>query len=127
MLEYYRSIQTLSDCWDSEIYSHNLAEKEDVELKESNDKFQEEDNNHFLNQMNEELMQKLEEIAQDENFVEENSSFTYRMKVKNDKIDKVRIERDLNSKYKYMLSQEYEYTNIKEDLFLDINLKSSTK
>jgi hypothetical protein len=128
VLEYYQKIQVLNDCWIGQIYKFNIKNKEVKNFSETGPTgiFSQEPKESALAN-NPEVMMQIEEIAKDIEKELEIDLDVYRLKIKNDKIDKVRIERDGNSRYQFMLSQEYEYTSIDESQQLKINLKSTAK
>ena len=125
VLEYYYGIKSLADCWQGQIYKTeetSFSERETT-INESTSRSADRllsltDNAH--------LIKCVEEIIKKEDTTENEKKEVYRLLIKQDKIDKVRIEREGTTKYKYMLSQEYIFDRNEEDQ-LDINLKSNVR
>lgn len=127
VLEYYRKIQVLNDCWIQEIYRYNLKNNQAKNISDASTGLFPSEPKEVVLSSNPDVMKQVEEIAKDTEKELEVELDVYRLKIRNDKIDKVRIEREGNSKYQYMLSQEYEYGSIDETMQLPINLKSTAK
>lgn len=124
VLNYYKSLQSLEDCWLGEIYSFeelNLADWSNASTtqKSLNEKLLEIQNDK-------DLIEQFEEL----NFIDNNSrpkKVTYRLQIKSEKLDVVRIERDsYANRYKYMLNQEYAYECDKSPP-LEVALKPNVK
>lgn len=125
VLEYYYDIKGLADCWHGQIYKieeHGFSERETTineSTSRSADRLLALTDNAYL-------IKCVEEIIKKEDTVENEKKEVYRLLIKQNKIDKVRIEREGNTKYKYMLSQEYIFDRNDENE-LAINLKSNVR
>lgn len=125
ILEYYYEIKGLADCWQGHIYKteeFSFSER-DTTINESTSRTT--DRLLTLND-NAHLIKCFEDIIKKEDTTENEKRDVYRLMIKQDKIDKVRIERGGGAKYKYMLSQEYIFDRNGESE-LDINLKSNVR
>lgn len=127
ILEYYRGINALSDCWNGPIMKIEdsfFNEKETV-ITETKIRTTE---NQLSQSDTKNIVRNIEEQMRKNEIDDSDSKEVYRLMIKRGMIDKVRIERDGNTKYKYMLSQEYIYKNNKgKAKLIDINLKSNVR
>lgn len=147
VVDFYRGMKNLGDCWLGETI-HNVGGHIEEEL-EYYDEFSTLPGTNFSrNGMNEELqsLDKLLRIKDKDNFIEKyelmiqeaertdepvEKKIIYRLEIDPQKIDKVKKERTLMSnedKFKYMLTQEYDYKReTKENPLLDFRLKTHVK
>ena len=125
ILEYYYGIKGLADCWEGHIYKteeSNFSERETT----INDSVSRNTDRLLALTDNSHLIRCVEDIIKKEDTTEVEKKEVFRLMIKQNKIDKVRIEREGNTKYKYMLSQEYIFDRNADDE-LDINLKSNVR
>jgi len=125
ILEYYYNIKSLSDCWKGQIYKAEETSFSERETTINESTSRSVDKLLALND-NSHLIKCVEEIIRKEDTAEYEKKEVFRLMIKQDKIDKVRIEREGTTKYKYMLSQEYIFDRNEENE-LDINLKSNVR
>ena len=124
ILEYYLSIKVLKDCWTErkiiKINENGFAEKQTNITSDTNGK--------LLNlESNTELYKKFEEVTLLSKKDQKEKKIIYRLYIKNEKLDVVRIQRDSKeSRFKYMLNQEYSYCD-ETHKNLEITLKPSVK
>lgn len=123
ILEYYLSIKVLRDCWIGKIVKVN-----DGGFSEKETNITAETNNKLINiKSNSELYQKFEEVTLLSKKDQKEKKIIYRLFIKNEKLDVVRIQRDSKeTRFKYMLNQEYSYCE-ESHKNLDITLKPSVK
>lgn len=132
VLRYYHDLPNLADCWNSQIYKIDLTDqfesdfstKPTTNYSEMVPKLTErvivKESNEFLMKL---IDEKGNEDLQNQNFVKP----VFRLEIDHQKIDKVRIDRVGISKYKYMMSQEFDYLNVDEKVRLPFNLRPTAK
>jgi DNA excision repair protein ERCC-3 len=146
VIEFYKSMKNLSDCWLGETV-HNIGGLVEEEL-DYGDEFSTTAGLMERNGMQEEhqSLDKLLKIKDKDNFIEKyeqmiqeaerndepvEKKIIYRLEINPQRIDKVKKERTLMSnedKFKYMLTQEYDYKReTKENPLMDFRLKTHVK
>lgn len=120
VLEYYRRQKVLSQCWDGEPYRF----VEDADDIVTNLEFGREQLLSLHD--NSELYKKLEEMIKSEERKEAPKTETYRLGILHQYLDLVRIEREDGDRFKYMLSQEYDYKADDSDP-LPVSLRPTTR
>jgi DNA excision repair protein ERCC-3 len=147
VVEFYKGMKNLEDCWLGEsVYNIGGLVEEELDYY---DEFSTLPGTTFSRAgMNEEVqtLDKLLRIKEKDNFIEKyeqmiqeaerndepvEKKIIYRLEINPQKIDKVKKERTLMSnedKFKYMLTQEYDYKReTKENPMLDFRLKTHVK
>jgi hypothetical protein len=133
VIKYYRDMPNLQDCWKSEIYvtdpSKGASTTADLTpFPRTHSGFDgEQSTKMLLEEPNEALMKFIDQKGDEKGRPPKKYIPIYRLEVQHNKIDKVRIEREGNARYKYMLSQEFDYEDIDEADRLPVTLRAITK
>jgi DNA excision repair protein ERCC-3 len=147
VVDFYKGMRNLADCWLGETV-HNIGGLVEEEIEYDDDFSTLRGTNATRTGMAEEHqpLDKLLKIKDKDNFIEKyeqmiqeaerndepvEKKIIYRLEIDPQKIDKVKKERTLMSnedKFKYMLTQEYDYKReTKENPILDFRLKTQVK
>lgn len=147
VVDFYKGMRNLADCWLGETV-HNIGGLVEEEIEYDDDFSTLRGTNATRTGMVEEHqpLDKLLKIKDKDNFIEKyeqmiqeaerndepvEKKIIYRLEIDPQKIDKVKKERTLMSnedKFKYMLTQEYDYKReTKENPILDFRLKTQVK
>lgn len=132
VVQYYFDLPNLKDCWNSPIYRIDLTETVDKDFSNRITADLSEmpmlvNETSVLKESNETLMKLIDEKADEDSKFKNLSQVVFRLEVLHEKIDKVRIDREGISRYKYMMSQEFDYLNTDEKTRLAIHLRPTAK
>lgn len=148
VIDFYKSMNNLNDCWlDETVYQVGGYMEEELDMNTdfqsttvgaSLGRMNAQDQPNSLDNLlkikdNDAFIEKYEQMIQEADRIDEpiEKKIIYRLEINPQKIDKVKKERTMMSnedKFKYMLTQEYDYRrDTKENPILDFRLKTHVK